>query len=38
VEQFGPAKKTWSPAAMPDKGEGDVLIDLPAGGGLLLRW
>jgi hypothetical protein len=33
VEQFDPAKKTWS-----DRNAGEVKIDLPAGGGVLLRW
>jgi hypothetical protein len=30
VEQFKPQTRTWSPAAFP--------IDLPAGGGVLIRW
>jgi hypothetical protein len=38
VEQFDPAKKQWAPAKMPDKHEGDVIVDIPAGGGVLLRW
>jgi hypothetical protein len=38
VEQFDPRTKSWSAARMPDKGEGDVIVELPAGGGVLLRW
>ena len=30
IEQFDPAKRTWSPASFP--------IDLSAGGGVLIRW
>jgi hypothetical protein len=30
IEQFDPAKRTWSAASFP--------VDLPAGGGVLIRW
>jgi hypothetical protein len=36
VEAFDPARKTWSPAA--GDGQGGVLPDLAARGGVLLRW
>jgi hypothetical protein len=35
VERFDPAKKTWSTANNSDAG---VALDIPAGGGVLLRW
>jgi hypothetical protein len=38
VEQFDPAKKQWSAAKMTDKHDGDVIVEIPAGEGVLLRW
>jgi hypothetical protein len=35
IEVFDPARKKWSPAKMV---EGGVALNIPAGGGVLLRW